>query len=44
MNNAETQRDNRIIVFSGNVGAGKSTVARLLTERFGGEHLRTQDS
>ena len=43
MNNAETQRDNRIIVFSGNVGAGKSTVARLLTERFGGEHLRTQD-
>ena len=32
-----------IIVLSGNVGAGKSTVATLLKERFGVHHIRTQD-
>ena len=43
MTDVEKQTERRIIVFSGNVGAGKTTVARLLTERFGARHLRTQD-
>lgn len=32
-----------IVVLSGNVGAGKTTLARWLTERFQATHIRTQD-
>lgn len=32
-----------IVVLSGNVGAGKSTLARLLTDRFEASHVKTQN-
>lgn len=33
----------RIVVISGPVGSGKSTLAKSLTERYGFEHVRTQE-